>query len=378
MASIQERKNKAGRITSYRVIWRDKSGVQRSQSVKDRESAEKWKTLLEQVDHDAKAAERALVRSISQSPALYTVAAKHIGRLIVSPGMERKYKGYIKNHFDPIGNLPVDTVTDTDMIQWTKWMIARGKSPKTIRNVHGFIHGVMATAVALDEREDNPCHGRYLPADNSTEDKSTFLTMAEFNSIIQYVPEHNQLAFRFLISTGLRLGEMTALLVDDLRLDGSVPGVRVTKSWQEGATEWIVGPPKTPESRRTVSLAPSTTQALTAHTGRLQPDDQVFTARNNTTGPSHRTWQRVWNHAVTQARNNDGLRKTPRIHDLRHSHASLMIEAGMNLFDLSKRLGHKSVQTTTSVYGHLTPGAHFKAATLMEGILSGDATQELN
>lgn len=378
MAHIQERRNKTGRVTSYRVMWRDKNGIQRSQSVKDHDSAQKWKTLLEQVDHDTKAAELALIRSTSVSPPLHTVAAQHLDRVIVAPDTARKYRGYLKNHFDPIGNLPVDTITDTDMIQWTKWMMRRGKSPKTIRNVHGFIYGVFNTAVALKHCQDNPCHGKYLPDDDSTEDKTTFLTMDEFALVLRHIPDHNKVAFSFLLATGLRLGEMTALLVDDLKLDGSVPGVRVTKSWQEGDTAWVVGAPKTPQARRTVSLPPSTAQALTEHTRTLSPDAQVFTARHDTLGPSHRTWQRTWNNAVTKARKQDGLRKKPRVHDLRHSHASLMIEAGMNLFDLSKRLGHKSVQTTTGVYGHLTPGAHFKAASLMENILTGQPAQPLN
>lgn len=382
MATIETRKNKAGRITSYRVKWRDKNGVQRNQSVKDLESAQKWKALLEQADHDTKAAEKALARTLSKSPTLYEVADKHIGRVIVQDDTLSKYRGYIRNHFEPLGNIPIDQVHDGDLIQWTRWMLGRKKSPKTIRNVHGFLYGVMTTAVALKYRDDNPCHGNYLPDDDATEDKTTFLTMDEFSTVLQHIPAYNQPAFSFLISTGLRLGEMTALLVDDFRLDGAVPSVRVVKSWKwQGGNDgeaWFVGPPKTTQARRTVSLAPSTVQALQPRVDSLGAGQQVFTARHSIEGgPSHRTWQQIWNKAVAKARKHDGLRKKPRIHDLRHSHASLMIEAGMNLFDLSKRLGHKSVQTTTGVYGHLMPGAHFKAANLMEGILSGSTAQEL-
>lgn len=378
MASIQERKNKSGKVTSYRVLWRDKNGIQRTQSVKDQESAQQWKTLLEAVDHDTKAAERALMRSLSESPPLYAMAAEHLDRIIVRPYTITKYEGYVRNHLEPIGNLPVDTITDTDMIHWVKWMMGRNKAPKTISNVHGFIYGVMETAVKLQHRPDNPCHGKYLPDDNATADKSTFLTMTEFNTILNYVPEHNKIAYQFLISTGLRLGEMTALFVEDFLEGAQVPSVRVMKSYQQENGQWVIGPPKTPESRRTVSLAPSTTRALQEHTKGRLPDDQLFTGRKGTLGPSHRTWQRTWNDAVRLAKEHDKLRKAPRIHDLRHSHASLMIEASMNLFDLSKRLGHKSVQTTTGIYGHLTPGAHFKAANLMENILTGQPPRELN
>ncbi|NWN89226.1 MAG: site-specific integrase [Micrococcaceae bacterium] len=377
MASIETRKNKAGRITSYRVVWRDKNGKKMHQSVQDENSALQWKTLLEQVDHDTKAAEMALIRSNSQSPTLYTLADEHLDLLIVSPGTIRRYKGYIKNHFEKIGPIPVDTLMSADLIRWVKYMLDRGLSPKTISNVHGFIHGVVQTAVELKHRSDNPCHGRYLPDDDATEDKNTFLTMDEFRSILQYVPAHNQPAMSFMIATGLRLGEMTALTPGDLMLDAAVPSVRVTKSHQEGEDAWVVGPPKTPESRRTVSLPPSTVTALRELVQGLGVSDQVFTSRKGAKGAAHRTWQRTWFNAVSLAKKHDGLYKSPRIHDLRHSHASLMIAAGMNLFELSKRLGHKNVETTTRIYGHLMPGAHFKAASIMEDILSEKPAKQI-
>src|SRR5699024_8259011 len=201
------------------------------------------------------------------------VCDEHIQRLIVRPYTTQKYRGYIKNHLSPIGNLPVDTITDTDMIQWVKYMQSKKLSAKTILNVHGFIYSTMETAIRLKYREDNPCDGKYLPDDDATEDTSTFLTMQEFTTILEYVPGHNKLAFQFLISTGLRLGEMTALTVEDALLDANVPSVRVVKSYQEEHGQWVVGPPKTPESRRTVSLPPSLTAQLEQHVKGKHPDD---------------------------------------------------------------------------------------------------------
>lgn len=379
MASIEERKNKAGRTTSYRVKWRDKNGQQLNQAVKDYDSALKWKRLLEQVGHDTKAATIALARSTSQSPTLHAVTEKHLELIIVRPYTITTYKGYVKNHLSPLLNLPVDTITEADLRQWVKYMQTKKLSAKTIANVHGFIYGVMETAIKLKHRPDNPCGGKYLPEDNAIEDTTTFLTMEEFNIVSEHLPAHNKTAFRFLISTGLRLGEMTALTVDDLLLDAEVPSVRVVKSYQEEYGQWVVGPPKTPEARRTVSLPPSVVVSLREYTKNHKYGDKLFTSRKKLATPSHRTWQRIWRNAVEAAQNQEEnrIRKSPRIHDLRHSHASLMIAAGMNLFDLAKRLGHKSVNTTTQVYGHLMPGAHFKAASLMENILTAEPKKNL-
>jgi integrase len=377
MASIEERKNKQGRTTSYRVVWRDKNGKKLHQTVKDLDSAQQWKRLLEQVDHDTKAAERALVASNSQSPPLYTVCEEHIDRLDVRAYTIKKYRGYVKNHLSPIGNLPIDMITDSDMIQWRKYMQGKDRSPKTIKNVHGFIHGVMDTAVALDYRKDNPCHGKYLPKDRSARVKATFLTMDEFNAVAEYLPAHNEPAFRFLISTGLRLGEMTALTVEDVQLDHAIPSVKIDKSDQEDDEGWIVGDPKSEAAWRTVSLAPSTVDDLRKVIHGKSLDARAFSARPTTDGPSHRTWQRTWSAAVATARKKGKLRKKPTIHDLRHSHASLMISQDMNLFELADRLGHESVTTTTKIYGHLVPGAHFRAASTMEGILTGKEQKQI-
>ena len=62
---------------------------------------------------------------------------------------------------------------------------------------------------------------------------------------------------------------------------------------------------------------------------------------------------RIWSKAVEDAK----LGKKPRIHDLRHSHASWLIAAGVPLPVIQRRMGHESIQTTVDVYGHLAPDA---------------------
>lgn len=67
-------------------------------------------------------------------------------------------------------------------------------------------------------------------------------------------------------------------------------------------------------------------------------------------------WHHYWVPAVRTAQAN-GLAKNPRIHDLRHTHASWLIQDGVPLFTISRRLGHASTRTTEQVYGHLMPEA---------------------
>jgi integrase len=370
MATIEARRNAAGRVTSYRVEWYD-GGQRKRQTLPTEQAANQWKGLLEAVKHDTMAAQTALLRQVSQSPTFEEVALGHIERLInVREYTIKRYRGYIKNHFDGLRHLPVDQVTEDDLIRWIKGMTKKGCSPKTVANVHGFVHAAMNSAVRRRLRVDNPCNGRLLPKDDATEDKAMFLTMEQVNAIIDHADPWHQPMWRLLIGSGLRLGEATALLATDFQLDAVTPSVRIMKAWQEMEDGWAVGAPKTKKARRTVALAPSTVEAIRARVESAPKGKPVFSISPTTTVyPQHRQWLDAWYAAVKKA--DLGLNQRPRVHDIRHSHASAMIAANMNLFELANRLGHESVTTTTNTYGHLVPDAHFRAAAMVEGALTG-------
>jgi len=370
MATIETRKNSAGHVTSYRVEWYD-NGVRRRQTLPTETAAAQWKNLLEAVKHDTHAAELALLRQVSRSPSFEDVAHGHIERLInVREYTVKRYRGYIRNHFSGIGHLPVDQVTEDDLIRWIKAMTKKGCSPKTVANVHGFVHAAMNSAVRRRLRTDNPCNGRLLPKDDATEDKAMFLTMGQVNAIIDHASEWHRPMWRLLIGSGLRLGEATALTRADFQLDAATPSVRIMKAYQEMEDGWAVGAPKTKKARRTVALAPSTVEAIRARVEAAPRNTPVFTISPETgVYPQHRQWLDEWYDAIKAA--DLGLERRPRIHDIRHSHASMMIAGNMNLFELANRLGHESITTTTKVYGHLVPDVHFRAAAMVETALTG-------
>ncbi|WP_396277876.1 tyrosine-type recombinase/integrase [Glutamicibacter creatinolyticus] len=339
MANVEARKNSAGKVTSYRVEWYDK-GKRTRMSFKAEHEARKWKQLLEAVGEDTKKAERALLRQVSQSPTFEEVARGHIERLInVREYMIKRYNGYIKNHLEPLAHIPVDQVAEDDMIRWNKYMLKKGCSPKTIANVHGFIHATMNSAVRRRLRSDNPCNGRLLPKDDATEDKAMFLTMQQMNQIISSAPRWQRPMWLLLIGSGLRLGEATALTPADFQLNADIPSVRITKAFQEVEQRWAVGAPKTRKARRTVALAPSTVEAVRERVEATKPGDWVFRISPETkVFPQHRQWLDAWYAALEPAKDNEGdplkFERRPRIHDIPHSHASMMIASGMNYSNL--------------------------------------------
>lgn len=88
----------------------------------------------------------------------------------------------------------------------------------------------------------------------------------------------------------------------------------------------------------------------------ISPETSVY--------PQHRQWLDLWYGAVKAS--DLGLSQRPRIHDIRHSHASGMLAAGMNLFELANRLGHEDIGTTTKTYGHCVPDVHYRASAMVE------------
>jgi integrase len=151
--------------------------------------------------------------------------------------------------------------------------------------------------------------------------------------------------------------------------------VSITKAWKEDDLRgYYIGPPKTRKSRRTVSLAPSTVEAVkplieAAGAG------YVFTLKRGGVMRSGAVFNRAWEPAliksgyVKRTATNPG--NMPRVHDCRHTHASWMIQAGMEIFALSRRLGHESITTTMDRYSHLLPDAMFDAAQIAQKALEG-------
>ena len=375
VASIRERPKADGSV-AYAVLWRDSdSGKQTSYNLQSKTEAERFKRLVEANGNSLNAVERILEKVVIGGPTVAEHMARHV-EMLTRAGEDqiKRYTNAIKNHFGGrLGKLPVAAVEHEDIVLWVKYM--QGKtykdkplSAKTIANHHGLLSASMETAVRLRLRGDNPCKGVQLPRDESIREKMSFMTAAESLAIVQAHPARYQPLMAFLRGTGARFGEATALLGRDFQLDVPQPTVRIEKAWKRDKNDrFYVGPPKTKKSRRTVSLSPSLVTAVRPWVEAAGPEGLVFTTTYG--GPvRHSTFYEFWEDALTSL----GYGKSgerPRIHDMRHTHASLMLGAGMSPFELSRRLGHESIQTTVDRYSHLVPDAQFRAAEMAERAL---------
>ena len=173
------------------------------------------------------------------------------------------------------------------------------------------------------------------------------------------------------LATGLRRGELLALEWSDIDLDRGV--LRVERSVEETKAGLRVKPPKTKRGRRNIGLPADTVAMLREHRKaqmelRLalgqggQPVLVFSTIEGGHLKPNgiSRSWRQTCK-----------ARKLPRVqfHALRHTHASTLIRAGVDVLTISRRLGHSSASMTLDVYGHLMEGADDAAVKAIEGML---------
>lgn len=368
MASIQERTGRRGK--TYAVLFRD-AGRQRSRTFVDESSAEQYKAMIERMGFDA--AERVLQarNPEHQTDRVATVAEHlrtHIAHLSgVTNGTIASYRTIADQiAATPLGQLPLDCVTRADVTAWIRDQEAAGSAAKTIRNRQSLLSAALTRAVEDELISRNPAHRARIARTERRE--MTFLTPDEFTILLSRATPHYHPLLMALFGTGLRLGEATALQVRDLHLDHSPATLTVARAWKRGGT---LGPPKTSKGRRTIALPPELVDVLRATIDGRVGEDWVFVNMAGgrvLQGSLHDLWQRWIADTVRDpvthkpVPREPRLGKVPRIHDLRHSHASWMIARGVNLNDLRHRLGHESIQTTSDVYGHLLPEAQIQAA----------------
>jgi integrase len=145
--------------------------------------------------------------------------------------------------------------------------------------------------------------------------------------------------------TGLRWGELAALRLPRLDLDRRYISVEETVIRVGGSLSF--GPPKTRAAIRRISIPAFVGEALAQHLAERPPADELVFGRMH---PS-RFRQRVWYPAVEAS-----VGRPCRVHDLRHSHAAMLIREKAHPKAIQVRLGHASIKTTLDTYGHLYEG----------------------
>lgn len=373
VASIVTRTRSNG-ITAFSVRWRDyKSGHQHRLTVRSEEEARALAQYIS--DHGTMPTLAQLPPSRQGSvPSVADVVQEHIDLLVrPSSGTIGTYQRILDLHVrNTVGHIPADEFGYREVMRWIKGLTVEGVAPKSIHNIHGLLSAAMKTAELLGYVSRNPCRGVPLPQIERAEDEALFLTHAEFSLLVEGMHEPYKTFAQFLVMTGARFGEATALKISDIDLLSKPPTARINKAGRrDGHSRYYIGPTKTVAGKRTIGLNPTLVDMLGPLIAGRPGSELLFTTPHGQRIAHKPFWQHHWVPAVDAARAR-GLTKTPRIHDLRHTHASWLIQDGvMSLFAISRRLGHASVRTTEQVYGHLMPQALQDGADAIERSVRG-------
>lgn len=290
----------------------------------------------------------------------------------VSPRTREDYQSLRRRYLAHLDATPLPLLTRQHVTSLVNGMDRAGRAPKTIKSTVNLLSTCLALAIDEGHLTANPCKRVRLPTQQHNAVEARFLTGQEFAALVGAIAERYRPLVIFLAGTGLRWSEATALQARHVDLKAGT--VRVEQAWKRVPGQaFAIGPPKTRKSKRTVNAAIMALAAVRPLLGK--PSDLVFTTRSG--GPVRHAnfYTNVWAPACKAA----GLDPAPRIHDLRHTHASWLISSGIQLEAVQDQLGHESILTTRGVYGHLLPALGVAvgraASEALEQALSVDALQ---
>lgn len=278
----------------------------------------------------------------------------------------RTIKNKFENHILPyFKDYDITSITNKDYLDWKDKILTKGFSFKYNSSLHTCMVGILNYAMKFYNLNSNIASkvGNFSKKDYI--EKNNFWTYDEFNKFIQVVDilEYYVLFF-VLYNTGLRLGEILALdwnhfIIDRIKVDKTL--IRGKKN-----DTYLFNTPKTKTSIREIILDNYTAEALDT----LKRYYKNFVGFNENwfifggVRPlSSTTIERKKNYYCKKANV-----KQIRIHDFRHSHATLLLSKKVPITVISKRLGHSNTATTLKIYSHLIPEDEYVATSTLENL----------
>ena len=291
-------------------------------------------------------------------------------------GTKVRYRGLVSQHIVPfIGSRMVASLKARDMKDFYATLREQGRSEATIASVHSLLTTVFVYAIDVQEIElpKNPCDRVKLAKVRRAEVKIP--SKGQIQDMLALAEEEAHplaAAVHLAVFTGMRRGEIAGLTWEHVNLATGMLEVRQTLGYADGVA---IGSPKSESSNRDIDLDAETVEVLQAHRvaqdgrreamGGLYDDQDIVFATPGGLFYHPGTFTDL----VASLSRRTG--RHVRFHDLRHFHASEMINAGINVVTVSKRLGHASVSMALNVYSHLVGDSQKQAADTFAAAMNG-------
>lgn len=280
----------------------------------------------------------------------------------VKPSTFARYQDIIRVSLIPFfGDVGLSSITTSQVQHYVATGLETGKAPATVQKGLVLLKGMLKRAVEWDYLKINPALPVKAPKIPHAE--MDFLTPGEIRAFLNATDEKWKPFFFTAIFTGMRLGELLALQWSDI--DWNSGAICVRRSVWGGKFQ----EPKSKNSIRRIGMSPTLIGILKdySETPPESADELVFCTDEGKLLIETNIRNRVFAPTLKRA----GLRKI-RLHDLRHTYASLLINQGENLKYVQQQLGHASITTTVDRYGHLMPDAHRNASARLDESVFGE------
>lgn len=273
----------------------------------------------------------------------------------------RQHKEHFSKRFGKYYEMPIANISKSDLIQWRIELSKSKWSTATKNMTIGYVKSVFRFGSDMYGIPDPSAFmGRLKKTNTEILEESSVWTPEEFNLFLESVPDKYKPFFEFLFWTGCRRGEAIALQKEDV-----CDGYANIKYSQRDATTGL-RPTKT-RQRRKIELD----SYLLEHLEPLlnSPGKYLF-GGNNALAPT--SIDRVFKKGIEESKV-----KRIRLHDLRHSHATWLINNGVNIVAVSKRLGHATIEQTLKTYTHLLETSDQGMMNKIESFRDTNAVQKL-
>lgn len=248
-------------------------------------------------------------------------------------------------------DLKINDITPNHIRKWQNEIINNNYSDTYLKTINVQLSAIFNFAVKYYNLSSNPVV-KAGSMGKKNADTINFWTVDEFKTFMQYIKKPiYKLIFNILFWTGMRIGELMALTYRDIDLENKI--INIDKSYTKLKKKDIIDDPKTPKSTRSITIPDFLCQEIEDYKSKMyeiKENQRIFTM-------SKQSVNQMLNRICKKA----GVKKI-RIHDLRHSHASLLIELNFTPLLVSKRLGHENIETTLNTYSHLYPNKDSEVA----------------
>ncbi len=294
------------------------------------------------------------------------------------PSTLQGYRVMLRTHVLPsLGDIALQDLRATDLDSVYAEMRRNGSALATVHHVHAVVHKMLNDAERkgiVIRNVARLANAPSLTAARSRGPEMRVWTPSELSKFLGFIAgNRNEVTFRVLALTGVRRSELCGLRWQDIDLDRHRLTVNQAVTVIDGDEH--VDSPKSRRSRRVIDLDADTVALLKRHrTTQLEmylrlgatasASDRVFTNEIGTPIRPDSVGQ-----AFVRLVKESGI-PLIRLHDLRHTHASHLLLAGINIKVVSERLGHSSVSFTLDTYAHVMPGQQAEAASAAAALLA--------